>query len=386
MYCCKLLAELGADVIKVEKPGGDEGRRQAPFIKDTPGAERSLPFLSLNTSKRSITLNLEAKAGASIFRKLVRTSDVVVESFMPDYLGSLGLGYDSLKSINPRVVLTSVTPFGQTGPYRSFRGTDLTAQAMGGLMNRIGYIEDPPCRIGGDQSHFLSSVQAATGTLLALYWRDFTGSGQHVDVSMQESVANVDSYGVPTYYVRKEVMGRRGLFHALGSAAIWECKDGYVRYYPGGERDVGGWDEMVEWMDSEGAAGDLKDPKWQDHQARFREVDHVVEVVTAFFKRHGKSELAAEGQRRGIMIYPTNNIADLLEDPQLAGEGFFVEIDHPEADSRLTYPGHPYRLSETPWKLQGRPPLAGEHNSEIFERELGISGVELKALRDSGVI
>lgn len=385
-YCCKLLGDLGADVIRVEKPGGDECRWQPPYYHGVETPDTSLAFFARNTSKRSITLDLQARESAAILARLVRWADVLVESYSPGFLDELGIGYGALSTVNPGLVMASITPFGQTGPYRGFRSTDLTAQAMGGLMSRVGYPEDPPCRVGGEQVYLLASVQAAIGILLGLEQRDLAGRGQHVDVSMHESVAQVDMYALATVHLGGEVLGRRGLYHSVGAAGIWQCKDGWVRYHPAGDRQGGGWDQLIDWMGQQGAAQDLLDPQYQDVEVRFAAIEHIVEVVTAFFKLHAKAELTDEGQRRGIMIYPTNDMADLLADPQLVNEGFFVPVAHPELGAKLIYAGHPYRLSQTPWRIQKRPPLLGEHNREIYQGELGFSEAELDSLRKSGVI
>ncbi|MCK4722097.1 MAG: CoA transferase, partial [Dehalococcoidia bacterium] len=180
VYCTKLLADLGADVIKIERPGGDPMRNIGPFFHDEPDPEKSLYWFHFNTSKRSITLNLETADGREVLKKLAKTADVMVETFSPGHLEQIGLGYQTLRELNPRLILTSITPFGQTGPYRDFEGSDMIAQAVGGLMYLPGFPEDPPCRIYGSQAYHSASVQAAVGTMIALYARELTGEGQQV--------------------------------------------------------------------------------------------------------------------------------------------------------------------------------------------------------------
>ena len=187
-YCTKLLADLGADVIRVEPPGGDPGRHVAPFVRNTPDVDTSIPFLFLHGNKRSVTLDLETADGRALFRDLAARTDVVVESFAPGYLDRLGLGYRDLAARNPGVIVTSISPFGQNGPYRDFKGTDLVGVAMGGLLRLCGFLGRAPDRPGGNQAYMLAGLHGSNGTLLALFHRDLTGEGQHVDVSMQQAV------------------------------------------------------------------------------------------------------------------------------------------------------------------------------------------------------
>jgi len=264
IYCTKLLADLGADTIKIEKPGGDPTRHIGPFFHDEPDPEKSLYWFQFNTSKRGITLNLETAAGREILKKLAKTADVIVETFPPGHLDEMGLGYSVLKETNSRLVLTSITPFGQTGPYRDYRASDLVAQAMGGLMYLAGYLEDPPHRLYGSQAYHSASVQAAVGTMMALYARELTGRGQHVDVSMQESVLMSQETAMQSYNLRQVIRRRISAEgQAVPGIGLYPCKDGYIwsNVIPG----TGvGWDVIIDWMDSEGMADDLTDTKWEE--------------------------------------------------------------------------------------------------------------------------
>jgi crotonobetainyl-CoA:carnitine CoA-transferase CaiB-like acyl-CoA transferase len=177
VYCTKLLADLGADTIRIETPGGDPMRHVGPFLHDEPDPEKSLYWFQFNTSKRGITLNLETADGREILRQLAGKADVMVETFPPGHLDEIGLGYSNLRQVNPGLVLTSITPFGQTGPHRDFKGSDLIAQAMGGLMYLAGFAEDPPYKLHGSQAYHSASVQAAVGTMVALNARELTGRG-----------------------------------------------------------------------------------------------------------------------------------------------------------------------------------------------------------------
>ena len=190
VLCTKLMADFGADVIKIEPPGGDPMRRIGPFYHDEPDPEKSLFWFTFNTSKRSITLDITRREGQEILRQLATTADFVVECFAPGYLDSLGLGYSALSEVNPRLIMTSITPFGQTGPYRDYKASDIVGLAMGGLLYLNGEPGRPPVRVRASQAYAQASVQAAGGTMVAHYYREISGEGQHVDVSMQEAVSN----------------------------------------------------------------------------------------------------------------------------------------------------------------------------------------------------
>ena len=231
MYCGKLLADLGADVIKIEPPGGDPARRVGPFYHDEPDVEKSLSFFYLNTSKRGITLNLELSDGRELFRRLVRTADVVVESFPPGYLDGLGLGYQGLCQIRPDIILTSITGFGQWGPHARYKAPDIVGVAMSGVMWLAGYMDDPPNLPYGNQGYLSASIQAAAGTLMALYHRDLTGEGQQVDVSMQEALSIAQETAMQTWDMNQAVRLREGasrLGLIVPGIGPYQCKDGWV--------------------------------------------------------------------------------------------------------------------------------------------------------------
>jgi len=404
LYCTKLLADLGADVIKVERPEGDPARALGPFYHDEPDPEKSLYWFQFNTNKRSITLNLDTADGRGILKRLAEKADVMVETFPPGYLDSIGLGYPVLRDTNPGLILASITPFGQTGPYRDFKASDIVAQAMGGIMYLAGFPEDPPNRLYGSQAYHMASVQAACGILTALYVRDMTGEGQHVDVSMQEAVAIAQESAMQTYDLRREIRQRTGvsgLAPAHPAMGTFECKDGYVNIFMMG----GLWSILLDWMESEGMTGDFREKHQevlqkldnllfifsvvmnQEAYARFlEEYAPVDERLRAFLKSHTKRELYDGAQQRRLQLSMVSTVEDLLENPQLEALGYFVNVEHPELGAALKYPGAPYYLSETPWRVRKRAPLIGEHNREIYERELGFSKEELTILKQGGVI
>jgi crotonobetainyl-CoA:carnitine CoA-transferase CaiB-like acyl-CoA transferase len=379
IYCTKQLADLGADVIKIEPPRGDPTRSLGPFYHNKAHPEKSLYWFHFNTNKKSITLNIASPEGKKIFKKLVKTTDIIVESFPPGYLDSLGLGYSVLKKLNPRLIMTSITPFGQTGPYKDFKASDLIGLALGGFLFICGWEDEPPSRVGGSQAYNIASIHATTATLIALYHRDITGEGQHIDVSMQQCVAHSLQWVPQMYDLQKRIMVRSG---RLG-VPLQECKDGWTNFIA-----LFDWDLLVDWLKSGGGAADLDDDKFKDmdYQIRPEVRQHISEVTDAFTKSHDKRWVCEEGQNRGVIAIPCNNAKDVVENPQLVLRNFFVDVEHPELNDTLKYPGAPYRFAETPWKIRRRPPLIGEHNNAIYKKELGLTSKEIAALKGQGVI
>jgi len=397
--CGKLLADLGADVIKVEPPGGDPGRRIGPFYRDVPHPERSLGWFALNTNKRGITLNWDSADGQALLRALVRTTDFVVESFPPGFLDERGIGFGQLSLLNPRLIWTAITPFGQSGPYRAYRASDLVSMAMGGLMYLCGDPDRPPVRMRPAQAYLQAGLQAAVASLLAQHDRARTEEGQWIDVSMQETVTWTIIPARQYWELNRIITERAGPSRAFGDQLrriIFRCRDGHVALM--GVLNSREWEPMVEWLGSEGMAADLADESWRilvEHagpgpftQAALTddELTYVYDVLARFFLRHSKAELSIEAQRRQIILFPVYTPHDLLHHPQLHARGFFVPLDHPELGKKLRYPGAPYQLSETPWQLRRRAPRLGEHNADVYCGELGLSRAELAVLMAAGAI
>ena len=379
LYFTKQLADLGADVIKIEPPGGDPTREIGPFYHNEIDPEKSLYWFHFNTNKKSITLDIETDEGKEIFKKLVKTTDIVVETFPPGYLKKIGLGYPALKKINPKLIMTSITPFGQTGPYKDFKASDLIGLAAGGFLFICGWEDEPPSRVGGSQAYNVASIHACTATLMALYNRDITGKGQHIDVSMQQCVAHSLQWVPQMYDLQKRIMVRSG---RLG-VPLQECKDGWTNFIA-----LFDWDLLVDWLKSGGGAADLDDDKFKDmdYQIRPEVRQHITEVTDAFTKSHDKRWVCEEGQKRGIIAIPCNNAKDVVEIPQLVLRNFFVEVEHPELGKTFKYPGAPYRFAETPWKIKRRAPLIGEYNNEIYKKELGFTAAQIASLKKRKVI
>ncbi|MFA4835633.1 MAG: CoA transferase [Dehalococcoidia bacterium] len=396
MSCGKILADFGADVIKVERPGGDKTRNIGPFCGDIPASDRGVYWLATNASKRGITLDIETEDGKELFRKLVKTVDFIVESFPPGYLQKLGFGYEDMCRINPRIVVASITPFGSDGPYRDYKGCDLVYQALGGVSNECGEPDRAPLRIGPiPQSYYFAGHQAALGICIALYHRTLTGEGQHIDVSVYESMAlRMPSTGAMVWDAMK-MRTRRwggGFFRSDAKCFIrfiYACKDGYVVWnmhtgLPGHFTRL-----VVEWMVEEGQAGDLSDIDWYkiDLSKKTKEdIEGMQDTFARFFQRYTKKEIYEQAIKRNMPIYPVYTAEDLLKDPQLKSRDFWVDVEHPEIGYTMTFPGAVVKASETPCRIPRRAPLVGEHNQEIYGGELGLSRDEIIRLAEAGAI
>ncbi len=392
--CGKIMAELGADVVKVERPGGDPARNVGPFFHDTPNPEKSLNWFAFNINKRGITLDIETKDGQEIFRKLAKNADFIVESFTPGYLDGLGLGYEALSKVNPRIVMTSITPYGQTGPHSKFNSPDLVTMSMAGYTYICGDSDRAPVRFSSDQSYMQSSLQATAGTLIAHYHRALSGEGQHVDVSAQESMVWTLCYAPHDWYLLKALHhtreGSRWKRFGVTYRLIWPCKDGYVCYrllmaQPGANV----MNEMIESMNKEGFGLDMKGIDWGTmgfDQMSQENINRWEEEVGKYFLNHTKRELHEEAVRQRNVLQPVNTSQDMVESPQLEARDFWVQLEHPELGETITYPGPYFKSTETAWQKGRRAPLIGEHNEEIYEKELGLSGEELLTLKREKVI
>jgi crotonobetainyl-CoA:carnitine CoA-transferase CaiB-like acyl-CoA transferase len=378
-----------------------------PFWHDERAADRSLSFFNLNTNKRSATLDFAKPEGRALFEKLVATADVVVETYGPGYLDSLGLGYAGLCAIRPDIILTSITGFGQTGPHARYKWSDIVGVAMSGMMTLAGDKEDPPNRAYGNQGYVCAGIDGACGTMMALVHRDNAGEGQHVDVSMQEALSINQETAMMTYDMNQRVAtrtGARGIIPIdLPGIGIFDTKDGQIFAYlgtPGGAP----WTVMLDWMNREGLAEDLNEEpnlsmvkglnlrfltglvQEPDKLAeRMKVLAHMYQVFKRFCASMSKWTLYEEAQKQRIMIGIVSTPEDLAKNPQLAYRNWYQDVPHDHLDATVRYAGPPYRLSQTPWSLRRRPPLPGEHNAEVFG-ELGVSRDELVRLHAAGVI
>jgi benzylsuccinate CoA-transferase BbsE subunit len=379
--CAKLMGDMGADVIKIEPPGGDPMRAIGPFLDGVPHRDRSLLFWFYNTSKRGITLDIHHSAGQEIFKQLAGKADVIVESVAPGTLESLGLGYDDLKRLNPKLVLTSISPFGQTGPYRDYKSSDTVAEALGGMIYTNGAPDEPPLQALGLQAYHSASFFAAIGTMSALWARDALGQGQWVDVSIQEAAAAAVEHVAPFYHQGLGIQTRQGSLHWSRYFRVTRCRDGYVMHCT-----LGDWTSLVEWVKGDGKAQDLDEPHWEDQMYRREHAEHLFDVLDEWATDYSVAELMEGAQLRRIpyaMVRPPGAVAD---DPQLNARGFFSTVKHPELDRTFCYPGGPFFFTATPWRISRRPPLLGEHNKEVYRKELGMSEAQLAELASVGVI
>lgn len=380
-YCTKMLADYGAEVIKIEKPGeGDPARHLIPFYKDDPHPEKSGFFLYLNTSKKGITLNLKTAAGKDIFKRLLKDTDIVVENFSPRVMPSLGLDYETLEKINPCLVMTSISNFGQTGPYRDFKATEIVEDGMGGWSMIIGHPDREPLKPGGSQSQFVSGLFGAIGTVSAHWGKLMSGIGQHVDVSIMEAVQYIQMNLTSTYSYTEGMftIKRRGNRVGPYPGGILPCRDGYI-----GAITVTAekWPILCEWM---GMPELINDPRFKTAADRAMNIDELDAVMISWLVEHDQEELYREGQRRGLPFGLPCSSKMLLESPHLKARGYFVEVDHPMT-GKVTYPGAQVKMGETPYNLK-RAPLLGEHNEEIYCGRLGFSQDDLVRLREQGVI
>lgn len=394
--CGKLLADLGADVIKIERPGGDPSRKVGPFWHDVPDREKSLNWFAFNANKRGITLSIEAKDGQEIFKKLVKTANFVIESSPPGYMDKLGLGYAELSGINPRIIMTSITPFGQKGPYAHFKASDLVCMAMSGLMYITGEPDRPPVRIGVPQAYLHGGVEAASGTVMAYYYCQRTGRGQHVDVAIREGVAQCLANARVFWALNQKIVERGGIFLrwqsrvGAGQKVIYECQDGYITFAVyGGAVGAPGNRALVEWMKEKNEAPEfLVEKDWEALDMGVvtqEEFDQFAEAFGNFFKKFTKAEIYVEFYKRGIMGYPVSTAEDIYNSPQLEARDFWVKIEHPELGTTIDYPGAFVKMSETPLLIKRRAPLIGEHNDEVY-RDLGYSVQDLTLLAQAGII
>jgi benzylsuccinate CoA-transferase BbsE subunit len=395
-FCGKLFGDLGADVIKIEPPGGEPCRRIGPFLDDVPHPERSLSFWFYNTSKRSITLDLQTADGSALFARLADAADVVLETFRPGFLASLGLDYRALSQRNLRLVMCSLTPFGQTGPWRDYLSTDLLHMAAGGFMASNGYDaadvpNAPPLAPGGGNAWHTGCHFAATAIMAALVHRSVSGEGQYIDASVHEACALTTEAAIANWVYRGEVVQRQtGRHHAARPTprTQFRAKDGnYVCALVGGRLNPRYIKELADLLDTKGMAGDLYDPKYQDPAVIAANTSHIIdELVAGFIASLPAEEVYHAAQQRGFTWGAVRAPEDVVDDLHLRDRGFWKEIEHPELGRSFTYPGAAAIYHGSPWRISRRAPLIGEHNVEIFCGELGLSRGELTVLAESGVV
>lgn len=386
-YATRLMADAGARVTKVEPPGGDYARRLGPFPGGVPDPERSGLFLHLNSSKRSVTLDLSVTTGQVVLKKMLAGADVLVTSERPSTLRAWGLSYDDLRGDFPELIVAQVTPFGATGPYADYAGNSLTAMALSSLMYNTGNPDREPLSTGGEPAAYLGGVQLWAGVLAALAHRARYGGGDHVDVSMADAAAAADEYNAAMYAFQGAIRRRYYSRHIFGYPQdIVECADGHVVMIPG----AGGFPTPLNKDTISPMALLLEDVDLNQHplflspgerMIRWREFD---ELTRPYLSTHGADEIVQTAQALRMPFAYVPYARDLLEDPHLAERGFFEEVEHPAAGT-VRLPGAPFKMSETPLVASAAPPL-GEANADVLAGELGYTRDEVDALRDRGVI
>jgi len=396
MMCTKILSDMGAEVIMIEPPGGSISGRTAPFCGETPDPEKSLFWFALNTNKRSITLNLDSQEGLELFKQLAASATVVVESFKPGHPETLEIDYEALVKLNPSIIVTSISDFGQEGPYRNFIGSDLVLMAMSGYLYLCGDEDRPPVRMSLPQAYFHAGAEAAAATAMAYYHLEVNGEGQHIDVSAQESLMWL-SMQAQNYWdiskINSQRVGPCWITASTGNRSLlnWQCRDGFLTHLVMGGSEAKRARSMVALMKEKNMAPDfLENIDWEnffDINVLIQEdIDRVSEPFDNFFKTFTKAELFKEAVDRKIMLFPVSNVQDALSDPHLLDRKFWKEVEHGESGETLSYPGPFAKLSETPLRPPKRAPRIGEHNEQVYMGELGLTSDRMKAYMKQGVI
>ena len=382
-YCTKLLADYGADVLKVERPDvGDGSRRLGPFSGDDPHPEKSGLFLHLNTNKRSITLNLKSGGAREIVKELVKDADIVVESFRPGTMSRFALDFEYLKSIKPGLVMTSISDFGQTGPYRDYRGSEIIFYGMGGEMYSTGIDEREPIKLGGTVALYQAGATAAVATMGALFAARDQELGQHVDVSILETqVGSIDRRMsmLLAYQYNGEITRRMSDGSYTGyPSGVYLCDDGYLQ--------VDGIVHFSRVVKMLGEPEGLKDPKWYTPEAQSDEnlKAEFDEYFIPWCLERTKAEAWHTAQKARVLSGTINTIEEIVNDAYFQERNAFAEIDHSEA-GRLTYPGRPFNMSKSPWSVRRPAPLLGQHTEEVLA-QLGYTKFDIARFREQHVL
>lgn len=386
-YCSKLFANQGAEVIMVEPIGGFRLRRIGPFIGNRPHIDYGIEFNYLSTDKKSICCNLESKDGLEIFSKLIKKADVVIESFKPKYLESIGMSYDEIKKINPNIIWCSITPFGIGGPYEDYQADDLVSMSMGGMTYLAGYLDSSPLLTYGKQSYYMASLMASVSIMIALHNRKQLNEGQFIDLSIQDCVALGTETAPQFYDLQGWIRGRTGETREP-AVGIYPCKDGYVAFWAGELGSRVGWLNLIQWLQEEKVPGAerFSEPKWNDREwKRTPEAKkEFEEVFLQFTMKYTKKELYLEGQKRKIACSAVYNSKDLYEDEHLNARNYFKKIQLKNGQE-IVMPGAPYQMSESKWQVQHPAPALGEHTIEVLI-QLGYEQQQIEQLFEMGVI
>ena len=373
VYGAKVLADLGADVVRIEPEGGDPMRQMAPL--DTRTGE-SMFYRFMNANKRSVIIDFNDKAGQERFASLVSSADIVFESTAPGYLADLKLDYRSLGESNPKLVWASVTPFGSEGPYANWKANDLVSQAMGGFMTLTGLPDRAPLKLHGEQTCYIAGLHAASATLIAYWHAVREGEGQFVDVSVHECIAHTLESAIQVYTSEGGVRTRQPRASEAG-VGMYPCRDGEIFIFATSGMIASSWRNLVAWLQEEGIAGaeQLSDEKWTD--LAYRRTDEARSVsgaiISEFTKPRSKHQLYAQLQQRNILSAPMSAIGDLFDNTQLKYLHWFTEQPFDEGRT-ICWPGPAFRLSETPRRDPVHLSAAGADSDQIFGASSGLAG------------
>tara|TARA_B100000745_G_C20153533_1_gene395363 strand:- start:4908 stop:6164 length:1257 start_codon:yes stop_codon:yes gene_type:complete len=381
-YCAKLLADLGADVIRIENSGTAESENYAPFYKGEKHIDNSLYRWHFHTNKRSVFLNLQSKYGRDKFFDLLKVADVLITTEPDSKIVDVKLGKNEIRSKYPKLIHTVIRAFSSNSAYSEYKATDIVALAMSGLMAITGFPEDPPNQMGGEQAYHMVSMQGATGTLVALLDRDLTGKGKDIEVSMQEctSMATLQTANLNYYIWQNLNRQRTGLNHPFSVPAadetlptypktLYKCLDGWVSY-AAHLAPPGAWERFLQWLEDHDSQQDLRDPKYLDPEIRQKNQNHINEVMAEHCSKLKAQELYHSAQSYKLLCVPVQNAADLIADKQLEERNFFKTVKHDNCSEDFIYPGAPYKLSETPWDIKNNAPKIGQHTKEVLDEWL----------------
>jgi crotonobetainyl-CoA:carnitine CoA-transferase CaiB-like acyl-CoA transferase len=373
LFCGRMLGELGAEVIKIEPPGGDSFRARGPWLAgEENNPEASLYHLHYNVNKKSVTVNLLESEGQILFRQMATSADVVLETMAPGEMNALGIGFESLREVNPRLIYTTITPFGQNGPLSEWSGNALTGAAMSGLLYLNGDPSEAPNQPAAEQAYHMASLVATWSTLIAIRTRSTKDTGSRVDISVQEAaaMATVQTANANFYTWHGELPMRGGMRH-FGSRHLYLCKD--EKWASISIRPVR-WYDFVQWLSEEGVEPDLTDEKWSDPFFRRDHQDEIEEAHANLSRKFDRDELVRVGQSRRMLIVPVNKIDDLSQHTQLRERDFFKEVRYDNfSDLKLEHPGPAYQFSLTKPPAYSRAPLVGEHNDYMYSEVLNIT-------------
>jgi benzylsuccinate CoA-transferase BbsE subunit len=395
--CGQMLADLGADVIKIEPVGGAPARTMGPFVNDVPGPENSLYWLAFNRNKRGITLNLEHPEGRELLRRLAASADFLIESENPGTMASRELDFQALRESNRALVYVSITPFGQDGPKAAYADCDLIVMAASGVLILYGDEDRAPLRMSVPQAYLHASADAAGAALIAYYERLNSGEGQQVDVAAQESLGlagQSTALAAPVHSDETRRMAGGAKLGPIRVPLVWPCKDGLVSSVFLFGPALGIFTRrLIDYIFTQGGCSqEMKDTDWIGYGAKLLSGEESMEnyarkqeVIATFFRRYTKAQLFETARAHNLLIAPLATIEDVRQNPQFIARDYWQTVPHPSGQN-LTYPGPFARLTGKPITFRRRAPMVGEHNQEVLGNQLGLPAAEIADLTRRGII